>query len=144
MGVALREEYTPVCDRCHVGFQDICVCVISDGKRDIKREVIVPECLQEIFFTTHVPAVQTKGAWSEPGVEKNRKWDVNFKLLPLLFINRLLCPFSADVSVTRAVTVSNELHLPLHFIYRQSLFTVYSWLMLVLESVNANSFIQTK
>lgn len=51
------------------------------------------------------------------------KWDVNFKLLSLLFINSLLCPFSADVSVTRSVTVSNELHSPLHFIYGQTPFS---------------------
>lgn len=55
------------------------------------------------------------------GGKKNMKWDVNFTLLSLLFINSSLCPFSADVSVTRSVTVSNELHSllhsPQHFIY---------------------------
>lgn len=53
--------------------------------------------------------------------------DINFEILSLLFINISLCAFSADVPVTRSVTVSNELHSPLHFIYWTDPFFTPIW-----------------
>lgn len=94
---------------CHAGFQYVCVCAFPDGK-GFKREVIVVGPFAQGVF-------RCIGGEKKKQKKKNMKWDFNFKLLSLLFINSSLCAFSADVPVTRSVTVINELHSPLHLIY---------------------------
>lgn len=61
------------------------------------------------------PAVEIKETWQGWWEGFDIMWDINFEFLSLLFINGSQCTF-LDVAVTRAVTVSNELHMPLIFI----------------------------
>lgn len=70
------------------------------------------ECLHLGSFSTSVPAVQRKVAFSEWGIEKH---EVGHRLQGL--VTRIYKYLTvSDVPVCRSVTVSNELHLPLLFI----------------------------
>lgn len=69
-------------------------------------------------FAPPVPAVQREEACSEQRVGK--KHEMGHRLQgPVTVIYKWLtvCIFKADASVTHCVTVSNELHLPLHFYF---------------------------
>lgn len=115
MGVALREEYMPVCDRpCWVSVH---VCVYFLMEESYKERGYCVRVFAHGIFCCFCASCSDKSNMIREGGGKNMKWDINFKLLSLLFINSLLCAFSADVPVTRSVTVSNELHSPPHFIY---------------------------
>lgn len=84
------------------------------------------ECLHMRSFATSVPAVHRKGTWSGWGVRgvvvgwgewRFTKWDINFKLLSLLFINSLLCAFSGLMYLSLAVWqwVMSSTHLCISF-----------------------------
>lgn len=107
---------------CHVGFQYMCVCVcvwnIRLEESYKQRGYCVGALAHGIFCCICASCSDKRGTIrAGVGVEKSMKWDVNFRLLSLLFINSSLCAFWADVPVTRSVTVSNELNSPLHLIY---------------------------
>lgn len=119
MGDALREDYVLVGDRWTrvPRWAPSQACVFS-GRRQLKRERLLCWCICAWDLRLHLcscgekrdVAVVVGGIWHRVG---HQFW------VPITVIYKYLteCIFSSDGPVTHTVTVSNELHMVLFFIY---------------------------